>query len=79
MVEYQILSTLPTITSSATALTTYTFVDNLSAGILYNKNDVEIAFFRDAACTDQVAVMEPSRTVNSPSATRITVQSPAAA
>ena len=56
VVEYQILSTLPTITSSATALTTYTFVDNLSAGILYNKNDVEIAFFRDAACTDQVAV-----------------------
>lgn len=56
VVEYQILSTLPTITSSATALTTYTFVDNLSAGIQYNKNDVEIAFFRDAACTDQVAV-----------------------
>lgn len=56
VVEYQILSTLPTITSSATALTTYTFVDNLSAGIQYNKNDVEIAFFRDTACTDQVAV-----------------------
>ena len=56
VVEYQIFSTLPTITSSATALTAYTFVDNLSAGIQYNKNDVEIAFFRDAACTDQVAV-----------------------
>lgn len=54
VVEYQILSTLPTITSSATALTTYTLVDNLSAGILYNKNDVEIAFFTDAECTDLI-------------------------
>ena len=54
VVEYQILSTLPTITSSATALTTYTFVDNLSAGIQYNKNDVEIAFFTDAECTDLI-------------------------
>lgn len=54
VVEYQILSTLPTITSSATALTTYTFVDNLSAGILYNAGDVEIAFFTDAECTDLI-------------------------
>ncbi len=54
VVEYQILSTLPTITSSATALTTYTFVDNLSAGIQYNKNDVEISFFTDAECTDLI-------------------------
>ena len=30
VVEYQVTSTLPTITSPATALTTYTFVDNLS-------------------------------------------------
>lgn len=54
VVEYQILSTLPTITSSATALTTYTFVDNLSAGIFYNTGDVEIAFFTDAECTDLI-------------------------
>lgn len=54
MVEYQILSTLPTITSSATALTTYTFVDNLSQGIQYNTGDVEIAFFTDAECTDLI-------------------------
>ena len=54
VVEYQILSTLPTITSSATALTAYTFMDNLSAGIQYNKNDVEIAFFTDAECTDLI-------------------------
>ena len=56
VVEYQVLSTLPTITSPATALTTYTFVDNLSKGIQYNKNDVQIEFFRDIACTDRVAV-----------------------
>ena len=30
VVDYQIISTLPTITSNATALTTYTFVDTLS-------------------------------------------------
>ena len=56
VVEYQVISTLPTITSPATALTTYTFVDNLSKGIQYNKGDVKIEFFKDAACTDQVAV-----------------------
>lgn len=56
VVEYQVTSTLPTITSPATALTTYTFVDNLSKGIQYNKNDVQIEFFKDAACTDRVAV-----------------------
>ena len=56
VVEYQVTSTLPTITSPATALTTYTFVDNLSKGIQYNKNDVKIEFFKDTACTDRVAV-----------------------
>ena len=56
VVEYQVISTLPTITSPATALTTYTFVDNLSKGIQYNKNDVQIEFFKDTACTDRVAV-----------------------
>ena len=34
----------------------FTFVDNLSKGIQYNKNDVQIEFFKDAACTDRVAV-----------------------
>ena len=56
VVEYQVISTLPTITSPATALTAYTFVDNLSKGIQYNKGDVKIEFFKDAACTNQVAV-----------------------
>ena len=56
VVEYQIISTLPTITSPATPLTTYTFEDNLSKGIQYNKNDMQIEFFKDTACTDRVAV-----------------------
>ena len=56
VVEYQVISTLPTITSPATALTTYTFVDNLSKGIQYNKGDVKIEFFKDAAFTDRAAV-----------------------
>lgn len=55
VVEYQVISTLPTITSPATALTTYTFVDSLSKGIQYSKNDVKLEFFRDKACTDLVA------------------------
>lgn len=58
VVDYQIISTLPTITSKATSLTTYTFVDTLSEGIRYNKNDVVIEFFRDAGCTDQIAAWD---------------------
>ena len=54
VVDYQIISTLPTITSPATALTTYTFVDQLSKGIQYNKSDVKLEFFRDPECTDLV-------------------------
>lgn len=57
VMEYQILSGLPTITSKATALTTYSFYDSLCEGLTYNKNleDVKVEFFTDAACTDQVA------------------------
>ena len=58
VVDYQIISTLPTITSKATSLTTYTFVDTLSKGICYNKNDVVIEFFRDAGCTDQITAWD---------------------
>ncbi len=53
-VDYQIISTLPTITSKASALSEYTYVDTLSKGIRYNKNDVVIEFFRDAGCTDKI-------------------------
>ena len=62
VVEYQIISTLPTITSSATNLSAYTFVDKLSKGQTYNKYDpntgvggVKIEWFSDKACTDLVA------------------------
>lgn len=55
IVDYQIISTLPAITSNAAALTTYTFVDTLSKGIEYNKKDVQIEWFTDKACTDKIA------------------------
>ena len=53
-VEYQIISTLPTITSKVSGLTAYTYVDTMSKGIRYNKNDVVIEFFKDAGCTDKI-------------------------
>ena len=55
VVDYQIVSTLPSITSASTYLTAYTFADTLSKGITYNKNDVVLEFFTDAACTDSIA------------------------
>ena len=54
VVDYQIISTLPTITSKASFLSEYTYVDTLSKGIRYNKNDVVIEFFKDAGCTDKI-------------------------
>ena len=57
-VDYQIISTLPTITSKASALSEYTYVDTLSKGIRYNKNDVVIEFFKDAGCTDKIATWD---------------------
>ena len=54
VVDYQIISTLPSITSAASYLSTYTFVDTLSKGLSYNKGDVVLEFFRDAACKDKI-------------------------
>ena len=54
-IDYQIVSTLPSITSESTYLSCYTFVDTLSKGLTYNKGDVVLEFFTDAACTDSVA------------------------
>ena len=54
-VDYQIISTLPTITSKASSLSEYTYVDTLSKGLRYNKNDVVIEFFKDAGCTGKIA------------------------
>ena len=58
VMEYQILSTLPAITSPATALSQYTYVDKLSKGIKYNgangENDVKIEFFTEPECENRV-------------------------
>ena len=59
-VDYQIISTLPTITSKVTSLSEYTYVDTLSKGTKYNKNDVVIEFFRDAGCTDKITTWDES-------------------
>lgn len=54
VMDYQIISTLPTITSPATALSQYTYVDKLTRGIRYNgadgENDVKIEFFMEPEC-----------------------------
>lgn len=52
--EYQIISSLPTITSQATALSTYNFFDTIAPGMTYDK-DVKIEFYTDKNCTDKVA------------------------
>lgn len=52
--DYQIISTLPSITSESTYLSCYTFVDTLSKGLSYTKGDIVLEFFTDAACTDLV-------------------------
>ena len=57
-VDYQIISTLPTITSKASSLSEYTYVDTMSKGIRYHKNDVVIEFFRDSACTDKITTWD---------------------
>ena len=56
VMEYQFISTLPTITSKSTALSTYNFYDSLSEGLTYDKAaGVAIDIFSDAACTNKVA------------------------
>ncbi len=57
-VDYQIISTLPTITSKASSLSEYTYVDTMSKGIRYNKNDVVIEFFKDSDCTDKITTWD---------------------
>ena len=53
-IEYQIISTLPTITSAATNISDYTFKDVLARGLSYD-GEVTLEFFKDAACTQSVA------------------------
>ena len=57
VLEYQIISNIPTITSNATSICTWNFYDTISEGISYNKTqkDVKIEIFTDEDCTDKVA------------------------
>ena len=57
VLEYQIISNIPTITSNATSICTWNFYDTISEGISYNKTlkDVKIEIFIDEDCTDKVA------------------------
>lgn len=54
-VEFQIISTLPTITSDVTALTAYGFEDTMAAGLRYNQDTVKLEWFKDKACTEKIA------------------------
>ena len=42
--DYRVVSKIPTLTSKATYLTEYTFTDNLSKGLTYNR-DAQISFY----------------------------------
>ena len=53
-IDYQIISTLPSITSEATYLSCYTFIDTLSAGLTYAKGDVALELFTDSGCTNAI-------------------------
>lgn len=55
IIDYQIISTLPSITSESTYLSCYTFIDTLSKGLTYNKGDVVLEFFSDTGCTKSIA------------------------
>ena len=57
VMEYQILTTLPTITSQATAMTYLTFDDYLVQGLVYNEElkDVKIEIFLDQDCLAKAA------------------------
>ena len=59
-IDYQIISTLPSITSETTYLTCYTFIDTLSKGISYKKHDVVLEFFADKGCADLITTWKES-------------------
>ncbi len=55
VIDYQIISTLPSITSRSTYLSAYTFIDTLSKGISYNRGDVVLTFYKDSGCKEKIA------------------------
>lgn len=83
-IDYQIVSTLPNITSASTYLTVYTFTDVLSRGLTYDDaTPVKIEFFTKDDCTGTpVATWMPddatpkftvTRTVNADKTTTMVV------
>lgn len=54
VMEYQIVSTLPAITSTASYLTEYVFADTLSEGLAYRKNNLLIEWYKDKACSEKM-------------------------
>lgn len=69
--DYRIVSKLPEITSEATYLTKYTFVDTLSKGQTYN-NDITVSFY--ASITDRNAASLGAATVTLTATEDYTVQ-----
>lgn len=55
--EYQIISTLPSITSAASYLTDYSFIDTAEKGIPYLQNGVTLEFFKDAAFRNRRSIV----------------------
>lgn len=55
VIEYRITSTLPVITSTATYLTTYTFVDVAESGIEYTRDPVTVNLYADSGLTSLAA------------------------
>lgn len=60
VLEFQIISTLPSITSTASHLTTYTVADTLEKGMTFTKGDVVLEWFTDANCTNKIASWDKS-------------------
>lgn len=54
IIDYLITSTLPSITSPSTYLSEYSFIDTLSKGISYLKNDVVLSFYTDSDCKNLI-------------------------
>lgn len=64
--NYRIISTLPSIHSTATYLSQYDFLDTLSKGVEYNQNNVKICWYADYAdaLADYTATTKGADAVN---------------
>lgn len=60
IIDYQLVSTLPSITSASTYLTEYTFIDTLSKGLSYLKKDVTLSFYTDKDCKNRITTWKES-------------------